>query len=319
VVEVSTPRADARRQLTGAPASLRVWISGLSKMTTEMRPLELSPGQQSNADWWDGNPMTYDWENTMRLPAGSREWYEEIDRRFLAVSYFAKGEDGRPFGRFMKPEPLKGKDVLEVGCGMGTHASMLARAGARLTAIDLTERAVAATKRRFELFNLDGVIQQADAENLPFASASFDCVWSWGVIHHSNRFESCLSEIGRVLRSGGRLLLMVYYRPSIAYYVNNGLIRGVLMAQLLRKSLQQIYVDSGDGYYARVFNKRELHERLSRDFTNVKLSVVGLKAELFPIPRTQFKVTLEAATPDAVASAVLGRWGSMIVAEATRQ
>lgn len=288
-------------------------------MTTQDTPIELSPGQQNNVNWWENNPMTYDWENTLKLPAGSRAWYEEIDRRFLSASYFAKGADSRPFGRFMKPELLRDKDVLEVGCGMGTHAAMLARTGARLTAIDLTERAIEVTKRRFDVFGLKGTIQRADAEKLPFADASFDQVWSWGVIHHSNRFESCLAEISRVLRPGGHLMLMVYYRPSIVYYVNNGLIRGVMMGQLLRKSLQQIYVDSGDGFYARVFNKRELRSHLQSNFKNIDLNVVGLKAELFPIPRTRVKVALENMTPDGIAAAVLSRWGSMIVAEGVRK
>lgn len=263
--------------------------------------------------------MTYDWENTLRLAPGSREWFEEIDRRFLSASYFALDKEGRPFGRFMRPDFIAGKEVLEVGCGMGTHASMLRRAGARLTAIDLTERAIEVTKRRFEVFGLEAHIQRADAEKLPFADKSFDTVWSWGVIHHSSRFENCLSEIARVLRPGGHLMLMVYYRPSIVYYINNGLIRGILMGKLLKKSLQQIYVEASDGFYARVFNKVELRRHLEGQFDAIDLNVIGLKAELFPIPRTEFKVRLENATPDAVASAVLSRWGSMIVAEATRK
>ena len=47
--------------------------------------------------------------------------------------------------------------------------------------------------------------------------------------------------------------------------------------------------------------------------------MLGLKAELFPIPRTKFKEGLEAMTPDWLASAVLSRWGGMIVAEAVRK
>jgi SAM-dependent methyltransferase len=281
--------------------------------------MQLSQDQQRNWAWWEQNPMTYDWEETLKLPAGSREWFEEIDRRFLAASYFAHSADGRPFGRFLHGERVTGKDVLEVGCGMGTHAALLARSGARLTAIDLTERAVEATRRRFETFGLAGRIQRADAEAMPFPDASFDLVWSWGVIHHSSRFEACLAEVARVLRPGGRLMLMVYNRPSIVYYVNCGLIRGVLLGQLLGRSLHQIYVDSSDGFYARVFDRRELAGLLSPAFEEIALDVVGLKAELFPIPRTGFKEALERATPDAVASAVLGRWGSMLVAEATRR
>ena len=285
-----------------------------------MKPeIQLSEKQAKNWEWWEQNPMTYDWEATLRLTPGSREWYEEIDRRFLGCSYFAKGGDGKPFGRFLHPEFISGKDVLEVGCGMGTHASLLARAGARLTAIDLTERAVQTTRRRFELFGLPGKIERADAEKLPFADASFDFVWSWGVIHHSSRFESCLAEIARVLRPGGRLMLMVYYRPCIVYYINCGLIRGVLLGQLFKKSLHQIYVDSSDGFYARVFNRPELAGLLAPSFAQIQMDVLGLKAELFPIPRTRFKEMLENATPDWLASGVLRHWGSMIVAEAVRK
>lgn len=281
--------------------------------------IKLSEAQQNNARWWAENPMTYDWKKTSRLQPGSREWFEEIDQRFLSASYFAKGRDGGSFGRFMRPEHVAGKDVLEIGCGMGTHAAMLAAMGARLTAIDLTDRAVEATKRRFEVFGLKGNVQQVDAERLPFNNNCFDFVWSWGVIHHSSSFERCIAEVVRVLRPGGRLMLMVYYRPSLVYYIHSGLIRGLLMGQLLRKTLQQIYVESGDGFYARVFNRPELRGHLVRWFNDIELSVVGLKAELFPIPRTQFKEKLENLTPNWMASMVLSRWGSMVVAEAVRK
>ena len=280
--------------------------------------MQLSEEQIKNWEWWQQNPMTYDWEETLHLPAGSREWFEEIDRRFLSASYFAEDKEGNPFGRFLHPELIAGKKVLEVGCGMGTHASLLSKAGADVTAIDLTERAVETTRRRFELFGLRGTIVRADAEQLPFENASFDFVWTWGVIHHSSRMEDCLSEIARVLRPGGHLFLMVYYRPSIIYYVNCWLIRGIFLGQLFQKSLQQIYVDSMDGFYARVFNRMELKSLLSGSFSQIELNIVGLKAELFPIPRTRFKEALERMMPNWLASAVLSRWGSMIVAEACR-
>jgi SAM-dependent methyltransferase len=281
--------------------------------------IPLSGEQQANQNWWQQNPMTYDWEGTLAPEPLSREWFDEVDRRFLDSAYYAKGADGSPFGRFLRAEDVAGKEVLEVGCGMGTHASMLARAGASLTAIDLTGRAVETTGRRFKLFGLSGRIERGDAERLRFPDDSFDMVWSWGVIHHSGSTERCLSEIGRVLRPGGRLFLMVYYRPSLVYYVHNGLIRGVLMGKLFRRRLQQIYTAASDGFYARVFTKGELRSLLSADYDQVKISIVGLKGELFPVPRWSFKERLEALTPDRLAAAVLGRWGSMIVVEAVKR
>jgi SAM-dependent methyltransferase len=279
----------------------------------------LSKQQEANRSWWQQNPMTYDWQGTLALEPVSREWFEEIDRRFLDSAYYAKDAGGADFGRFLRAADVAGKDVLEVGCGMGTHASLLAKAGARLTAIDLTERAVGITSQRFELFNLEGRIERGDAERLRFPNDSFDMVWSWGVIHHSSSMESCLSEMTRVLRPRGRLFLMVYYRPSIVYYMHNGLIRGVLMGQLLRCSLSEIYTASSDGFYARVFNKAELEALLAPGYEQIKLSVIGLKGELFPIPRCRFKERLEELTPDGMASSVLSKWGSMIIVEAVKK
>src|SRR5262249_16996253 len=148
-----------------------------------------------------------------------------------------------------------------------------------------TQEAVAFTKRRFQLFELNANIQQADCENLPFPDASFDTVWSWGVIHHSSETERCLNEITRVLRPGGRVMLMVYYKPSIVYYIHSGFIRGILGGQLFRHSLPEIYVKSSDGFYARVFTKKELRAIFEPSYEQIRLSVAGLKAELLPIPR----------------------------------
>jgi SAM-dependent methyltransferase len=275
--------------------------------------------QNSNENWWQKNPMTYDWGRAFDHPPGSREWFEEIDQRFIESAYYAKGPNGEFFGRFLKPQLVSQKEVLEVGCGMGTHAAMLARSGARLTAVDLTQRAIELTRGRFELFGLSGTIMQADAERLPFPDGSFDMVWSWGVIHHSRSFETCLAQISRVLRPHGRLFLMVYYKSSLVYYLHCGLIRGILLGQLLRRSLEDIHVQSTDGFYARVFTTEELETLLSPEFNDIRLHIVGLKPELLPIPRCRLKIALERIIPDGLAASILGRWGSMLVVEAVRR
>jgi len=274
--------------------------------------------QQVNREWWESNPMTYDWEKTLQIDPGTLKWYDEIDRRFLESAYYAAGQNDQPFGRFLKPDLVSGKQVLEIGCGMGTHAEMLVRNGARLTAIDQTTLAVESTRRRLELKQLDALVLQQDAEKLTLPDRSFDVVWTWGVIHHSSSTEQCVSEISRVLRPGGRLVMMVYYRPSLVLYLHCGLIRGVLLGRLLRQSLHQIYVNATDGFYARVFSKSELRELLARQFHSLQITVVGLKAELYPIPRNSLKIALERVTPDWLARAILGKFGSMVVVEAIR-
>ena len=65
--------------------------------------------------------------------------------------------------------------------------------------------------------------------------------------------------------------------------------------------------------------KLEIARLLGNVFEPPRITVVGMKAELYPIPRTRFKVALEDATPRWLANAILDRWGSMVYAEATRK
>ena len=85
-----------------------------------------------------------------------------------------------PFARFHES---RGQSVLEIGVGLGADHQQYAQAGAKLTGIDLTERAVSHTRSRLQSFGLHSCLSTGDAENLPFPDLSFDVVFSWGVLH----------------------------------------------------------------------------------------------------------------------------------------
>jgi len=112
-----------------------------------------------------------------------------------------------------------GKKVLEIGVGLGADHLRFAQAGARLTGIDLTVRAVAHTRRRLALFNFDSALSTGDAENLNFPSDAFDCVYSWGVLHHSPNTPKAIAEVYRVLRPGGVAKIMIYHKWSLVGYM----------------------------------------------------------------------------------------------------
>lgn len=114
---------------------------------------------------------------------------------------------------------FRGKRTLEVGVGLGADHQSLAEAGAVLSGIDLTERAIQFTRARFELFCLGSVLKVGDAENLPFPDASFDAVYSWGVIHHSPNTGQAAREIWRVLKPGGFAKVMIYHKYSMVGYM----------------------------------------------------------------------------------------------------
>jgi SAM-dependent methyltransferase len=128
------------------------------------------------------------------------------------------------------------KDVLEIGCGLGTDGERFARSGARYTAVDLSPEPLALTRERFELSGLAGRFVNASATELPFEDESFDLVYSHGVIHHIPPIEQVAAEIHRVLRPGGTALIMVYNRSSLNYHLNIRILRriGALLLKLPR-------------------------------------------------------------------------------------
>jgi SAM-dependent methyltransferase len=131
------------------------------------------------------------------------------------------------FARF---ERARGRRVLEIGCGNGADGVMFAAHGAQYTGCDLTDEALDATRRHLSIEGLEGKLQPENAERLSFADASFDIVYSYGVLHHSPAPASALREVHRVLRPGGVALIMLYHRHSFNYYAR---ILGYMRARVL--------------------------------------------------------------------------------------
>lgn len=121
------------------------------------------------------------------------------------------------FARF--PD-ANGKAVLEIGVGMGAdHEQWALNKPSRLCGIDLTDRAIEFTSKRFELAGLHSELQVGDAENLRFPDRSFDIVYSWGVLHHSPDTQRGFNEISRVLKPGGIARIMIYQKYSITGFL----------------------------------------------------------------------------------------------------
>src|SRR2546422_5406687 len=112
----------------------------------------------------------------------------------------------------------KGKRVLEIGTGNGADGVMFALSGAAYTGVDLTEAALEATRKHFQLLGLTGTFQKENAEQLGFRDNSFDIDYSHGVLHHTPNIRPAVDEIYRVLKPGGRAVIMLYHRHSFNYY-----------------------------------------------------------------------------------------------------
>jgi ubiquinone/menaquinone biosynthesis C-methylase UbiE len=134
----------------------------------------------------------------------------------------------------------RGKKLLEVGAGMGTDHAQFAKHGAITTDYDLSSGHLAHAKRNFELRGLKGEFVHGDGETMPFDDATFDVVYSNGVIHHTPNTDLVIKEMRRVLKPGGRIIIMVYAENSLHYWRNLVIEIGIDKHELERRSIGDI-------------------------------------------------------------------------------
>ena len=133
------------------------------------------------------------------------------------------------YHRIISGVSLKGKDVLEVGCGRGGGASYIARYlhPSKMTAIDICKPAIRfATLHYAQQHNLEFRI--ADAQELPFPNDSFDALISIETAHHYPDMTRFLDEAHRVLRPGGSFLMACFEDPHKKVFPREALHRSNL-------------------------------------------------------------------------------------------
>jgi ubiquinone/menaquinone biosynthesis C-methylase UbiE len=274
--------------------------------------------QKANQDWWEKNPMRYDWKNGLKPEEFSKEFFQEIDGRFFGKVREFLPWKSKPFDNLVDYESLKNKDVLEIGVGSGSVAQQLASSAKYFVGIDLTEYAVQSTSKRMEQFELAATIVHMDAEKLEFPDNSFDYIWTWGVIHHSSRTDKILKEMQRVLRPNGRALVMVYYRNWWNYWFCAGFLRGLMMGRLFKLgSIHSVMQEWWDGAIARFYTIDEWKQIVSENFDIKKTLICGGKPEMLPLPSGKLKLFFLSILPNWLGQfmATNLRMGTFLVTE----
>jgi SAM-dependent methyltransferase len=148
----------------------------------------------------------------------NNEYYTDEER--ASDAYFSAIEERRYSWHYHLQElfdSLQGSQarLLEVGSGIGVDSIQLARCGFDVTAIDLTENAIAVARKFAERRGVKIDFRLGNAERLDFPDESFDAIYSFGVLHHTPDIEQAVSEVRRVLRPGGTAYVMLYHRDSL--------------------------------------------------------------------------------------------------------
>lgn len=158
-------------------------------------------------DYWNKRPCNI--RHSLQ-PIGTKAYYDEVEARKFFV------EPHIPI--FADFPTMKGKKVLEIGCGIGVTSINFARAGAEVTAVDLSSESLAVARKNAEACGVLSKIQffQGNSEELSqiIPPTQYDLIYSFGVIHHSPRPDKILSALKPFLKPNGQLKIMVYHRWS---------------------------------------------------------------------------------------------------------
>lgn len=144
--------------------------------------------------WWDADADAYQAEHGAFLGEADFVWCPEGLRE----------ADARLLG------PVRGRRVLEVGCGAAQCARWLAAQGARPVAFDLSAGQLRHARALARRTGLGVPLVQADAQRLPFGPATFDLACSaFGAVPFVTDSAAVMREVARVLRPGGRWVFSV--------------------------------------------------------------------------------------------------------------
>lgn len=175
-------------------------------------------------------------------------------------------------------------DVLEIGVGHGTDHVSFANAGARIVGIDVTNKHCRIATKAMGTYGHTSRISQADACQLPFADASFDHVYSFGVLFLIEEIEEAIVEIHRVLKPGCHATIMFYNKRSIHYYIKTLLFYRWALREDLVIGLDNVinwYTD-GIGYPRVDYYEPNDLSRLFKDFKTVEYTTSCLTPEQVP-------------------------------------
>lgn len=147
-----------------------------------------------------------------------------------------------------------GETLLDYGCGPGHDVTgfLVHSNPAKVYGVDVSHRALSLAGHNAGLQGVSAdrieLIQTADlTDRIPLPDAAVDYVHSCGVVHHTSHPAGILKEFHRVLKPGGRGLLMVYNRASVFYHLYVAYARLILEPQWARKSIEEVFTASTDG------------------------------------------------------------------------
>ncbi|MDD5255359.1 MAG: class I SAM-dependent methyltransferase [Candidatus Omnitrophica bacterium] len=245
-------------------------------------------------DFWTRNVPGWDVFSKKYSPEDKRFYLEADAHRYRYDDYIPALIDSFA---------AAGLSVLEIGCGLGTDSRTIAAKGCSVTSLDLSPSNVSFTMKGMKLFGLKGRGVCADAEKLPFKDASFDLVYSFGVLHHTPNTRAAIREIQRVLRPKGRCVVMLYHK-GYAYYLL--LLRYGWQMLLRRLSSEKLMSRYDSTPLSKLYSKKEIRSLFDGfDRLDFQMTTYG-GAQLHPVFKFAYRILRKSRF-------LMQRFGSFII------
>ncbi len=178
-------------------------------------------------DFWQKNPCG------QSLVAHDSKGIGNFRDFFLKYDTFRYSTEGHILSNFNRIN-FKDKKVLEIGIGQAADAQQIIERGGLYYGIDITQEACDRAILRFKIFNKNyETVKCAEAANIPFTDNYFDIIYSHGVLHHIPEIDKVIIELNRVLKKEGKLIIMLYAKKSLNYYISILFLRRVLLVGMI--------------------------------------------------------------------------------------
>ncbi|GAA2011210.1 methyltransferase domain-containing protein [Nakamurella flavida] len=237
---------------------------GLGETRPRRVPADQPASRRANRRWWDHDADAYHLEHGEFLGEADLVWCPENLRE----------EDVHLLG------DVRGRRILEVGCGSAPCARWLVRQGARVVAFDLSAGMLRHARETGDRIAVQVPLVQADACELPFADRSFDAVFSaFGAVPFVADSALLMREVARVLRPGGRWVFSVTH-PMRWIFLDDPGPAGLTAVQSYFDRSPYVEVDQ-DGVPAYVEHHRTLGDRV-REITAAGLRLVDVVEPMWP-------------------------------------
>lgn len=210
-----------------------------------------------------------------------------------------------------------GKLLLNIGCGGGQEGLTFAGYGARYVGVDFSYNAARYTEKLITSLGYKGACYQAEAERLPFKNASFDTIYSNGVLHHTPNTPDTLREVHRVLSPNGKAVIGLYATHSLTFYWYR--LRAVLGGNFTAASIEHWLDANTEGewqtgdrhnHYTRTYNRRQFEAMvLIAGFKDVRLVQSQIQLKDLPVLGRLFRIL-----PPSVGDICIGPFGMMLIA-----